>query len=704
VLTPNPAGQLEPIQANLKDLNQLVQLQEQILAGFTTLDEDLSALQAATQTFIASNEGNRQQNHSLFQKAVSKASESLEKLNVLQLAAQPLQGSLDSRLAQDAFKLAGFSLKSLLPANQITADAINKLKSIPATCDVACQQKLNETVNQVAKSAKDQKQAATQEQQKNLNQQKEWVKQLVQIQLVLTLPEKIRLKIKDTPNPESPNPESPPTYTLSLENFKIEGAPISGDKLTWSLVNTKVATVEKKGLQVMIRAQQTGQTKLILKLNLDAQRTVETSTDVIVDPTSLKDCAAVPANTWVVDGAIATPGDGKSWKTAFKTVQEALEKAKANQGQEIWIKGATGPGLNYSARSKPLALKAGVHLRGGFNCFETQASQAQPKTNRTILDGGFANVVLSATDLATLTEISGLTIRYGRSTAGGGGIRIDNSRVDLSDSIINNNRSDVQGGGVFITGNEEVNIDRSIFISNTATAGAAIYDETGDAPVRVRNTILRNNNAQSSVNRAGGAIAVVAKGADNGNFFVVNSVFNDNTGRRGGALAVMGQEESSRNKTSAATVRNSIFWGNQADVEGGNQMYVYGAGSVINYNHNLFQGNALPKDFLAEKFTPNGDVGKLDDKGNNTIYTGPQKNPYLNQADAPNGPDGIPGTADDQLRLYPYPEQMPPQMGSPLIFWASPEHVGILAHLNRGLVRQCLYLPSEAPTFPWPML
>jgi hypothetical protein len=353
-------------------------------------------------------------------------------------------------------------------------------------------------------------------------------------------------------------------------------------------------------------------------------------------------CAAVPANTWVVDGSVGASGAGNSWTTAKKTIPEALIAASA--GDQIWVRGATGTGLTYSVPAT-LALIAGVHLRGGFNCGETQASQASPKTNKTILDGGSANVVLSATNLATLTEISGLTIQNSNSTAGGAGIRIDNSRVDLSESIIQNNTSTVQGGGVFITGNVEVNIDRSIFISNTATAGGAIYDETGTGIVRVRNTILRNNEATSG---NGAAIAVAANGATNNNFYAVNSVFfgNNSANGSGGGLAVLGQfDPVNGNNSAEGIVRNSIFWGNTAG-DDGKHMFVYGASSVLTYDNNRFEGIDDPGDLKAGNFPADPIGGTLTENGNNTAIP----NPFPNNGANPNGIDGVPGTADDGLK------------------------------------------------------
>jgi len=77
---------------------------------------------------------------------------------------------------------------------------------------------------------------------------------------------------------------------------------------------------------------------------------------------------------------VKTTGSGtacSSWANAC-TLSQALTNAAS--GDSIWVKSGTYSG--------PVALTNGVKLIGGFAGTETAASQSNPSTNATIIDGG----------------------------------------------------------------------------------------------------------------------------------------------------------------------------------------------------------------------------------------------------------------------------------------------------------------------------
>ena len=80
-------------------------------------------------------------------------------------------------------------------------------------------------------------------------------------------------------------------------------------------------------------------------------RSQETDWDIGAD-----EVESAPANVWYVDAT--ANGDGRSWKSAFATIQQAIEAASA--GQEIWVRGGT-----YTLTSGIVVDKT-VALYGGF--------------------------------------------------------------------------------------------------------------------------------------------------------------------------------------------------------------------------------------------------------------------------------------------------------------------------------------------------
>ena len=58
--------------------------------------------------------------------------------------------------------------------------------------------------------------------------------------------------------------------------------------------------------------------------------------------------------------------DGKSWDTAFRSVQDGIDAAAAGGGGEVWVAAATYTPTNGSDRTLSIRLKPGVELYGGF--------------------------------------------------------------------------------------------------------------------------------------------------------------------------------------------------------------------------------------------------------------------------------------------------------------------------------------------------
>jgi len=96
--------------------------------------------------------------------------------------------------------------------------------------------------------------------------------------------------------------------------------------------------------------------------------------------------------------------DGLTWATAKQTVQAGLNAATG--GDEVWVAAGT--------YVENITLKDAVALYGGFAGNETELSQRNWATNKTVLDGNQAgSVVTSPSGATAATRIDGFTIPNG---------------------------------------------------------------------------------------------------------------------------------------------------------------------------------------------------------------------------------------------------------------------------------------------------
>lgn len=142
-------------------------------------------------------------------------------------------------------------------------------------------------------------------------------------------------------------------------------------------------------------------------------------------------------------------------------------------------------------------------------------------------------------------RISGVTIRHGNTSSGGGGIQVQNAgTLTLTFSIVNGNNA-FQGGGILNLG--ALAAINTTFRSNTAsTSGGGIHSE---GSLNLRNSTVRSNNALNAAgvfNFAGNA--TVTNSTINGNTATSNGGGITNSG--GGGLAVTNATVTSNKATS----------------------------------------------------------------------------------------------------------------------------------------------------------
>jgi len=223
-----------------------------------------------------------------------------------------------------------------------------------------------------------------------------------------------------------------------------------------------------------------------------------------------------------------------SWANAC-TLQRAL--AVAVSGDEIWVKeGVHYPG---ATRTAAFALKNGVAVYGGFAGTETQRSQRNWQTHRTILsgdidknditDGGVvtttANIkgsnayhVISSTNVISTAVLDGFFITAGQANGswphsdGGGMYNYKNSSPTLMNLTFSGNAA-AKGGGMLNNNGSSPTLMSVTFISNTATAnGGGMLNYLNSSPVLTNVTFSGNSavNGGGMFNRVDSQLSVFA--------------------------------------------------------------------------------------------------------------------------------------------------------------------------------------------------
>jgi hypothetical protein len=134
------------------------------------------------------------------------------------------------------------------------------------------------------------------------------------------------------------------------------------------------------------------------------------------------------AKTIYVDDNASEGGDGSSWSTAHKYLQDAL--AVAEYGDEIWVAEGTykpdqGAGKTAGDRTASFDLVSGVGMYGGFGGTET-TRDPQGDNNQTVLSGELSSnselwslhIVIIDAEEGPVT-IDGFKVQFGNANGSG---------------------------------------------------------------------------------------------------------------------------------------------------------------------------------------------------------------------------------------------------------------------------------------------
>lgn len=286
----------------------------------------------------------------------------------------------------------------------------------------------------------------------------------------------------------------------------------------------------------------------------------------------------VPATRWYVGPVATGSGNGTSWANRASDLQGILDSA--GPYDHVWIQYGTYRGA-VNDTSAVAYLPEDIHVFGGFGGTEARFAQRGGYQDLTVLSGdndgnGFdAGDSLHVVELSSRNWLDGLTIRGGNADgqSGGGIYASGGERIRLRNLNVTENRGDA-GGGMHADGTFDIQIDRSEFMSNTATvaSGGAISLVSVEEMDIALSRFVSNAAALN-----GGAIS----GASVQQLRFLHSLADGNSAQSGGAVSVT---------QGNLVVRDSAFARNMAVQQAG-AIYSYDMWSSL-VTESVFLANA----------------------------------------------------------------------------------------------------------------
>jgi parallel beta-helix repeat protein/predicted outer membrane repeat protein len=192
------------------------------------------------------------------------------------------------------------------------------------------------------------------------------------------------------------------------------------------------------------------------------------------------------AHTYYVDADTpASPADqdGRSWTTAFSSLQSALALAYTGDtidvAQGIYLPSATGdPNATFQ-------LVSDVTMQGGFGGYELgDPATPNPSDYPTVLSGNIgaslhSYFVVTGADLDASTVFDGFTV-----TGGEAGMELyDNSLPMISDCIFTANSGNYDGGGMYLSQSSPILTDCTFSDNYSSDYGGGIFAFYYSSPI-----------------------------------------------------------------------------------------------------------------------------------------------------------------------------------------------------------------------------
>jgi hypothetical protein len=270
--------------------------------------------------------------------------------------------------------------------------------------------------------------------------------------------------------------------------------------------------------------------------------------------------------TIYVDSDASPGGDGLSWGTAYRYLQDALHKPPTS-GDEIWVaagiyKPDKGSGETVDDRRAAFQLINGVAIYGGFAGGESSLDERDWETNETILSGDVCREgikkdnsyhVVNGSGTGATAVLDGFTITAGNAHGYGierfgGGMYNGAGSPTVTNCTFTGNSADI-GGGIHNYCSSPT-VTNCAFTGNSAEIGGGGMSNGAGSPT-VTNCTFTGNSAEIG----GGMFNYY-----HGNPTLTNCTFSGNSvSYYGGGMY---------NSYSCPTMSNCILWGNS-----GRQIY-----------------------------------------------------------------------------------------------------------------------------------
>lgn len=224
---------------------------------------------------------------------------------------------------------------------------------------------------------------------------------------------------------------------------------------------------------------------------------------------------AVPAQAVVIyaDSSAPLGGDGQSWTTAFRRLQDAMAYAAIPQHGVTLVRvgdGSHAPDLSETSvvalddPSASFQMRSGLRIEGGYDGYGSEQPDVRDTLkHRSFLSGGGtvrAYHVVTAIGTDASAVLDGFTIRNGRADgtrsgqSNGGGIYIVDGAPTIVNCLISDNEAAHDGGGVYSEAAAPTFIN-CLLDENQALRGGGMNIEASSATTRLINCTITNNSS-----------------------------------------------------------------------------------------------------------------------------------------------------------------------------------------------------------------